>query len=81
MLPPINEPLRFSKASMFTTHPKLTAIAATLAMLLPAAGAQAATSRTRHQARQTIEASSQRHYSQQRADQSTRRHRHYHSTW
>ena len=66
---------------MFTTHPKLTALAATLAILIPAAGAQAASSRTEHQARQMIEASSQRHYSQQQADQSTRRHRHYHGSW
>ena len=64
---------------MFTSHPKLTALAATLAMLIPAAGAQAATGRTQHHARHMVEATSQRHLSQQRADQSARQHRRYHS--
>jgi hypothetical protein len=48
---------------MTSITPKLTAMITTLAMLAPAAGAQAATSQTLHPARHPAASGSQRHVS------------------
>ena len=46
---------------MFTTNPQLIAVAATLAMFVPAAGAQAAPTQAQHQARHFQTAGQARH--------------------
>jgi len=56
---------------MFTTNRKLIALSATMAMLIPAAGAQAATSQTQHQARHFQTPAQARHFTSRHSRRST----------
>jgi hypothetical protein len=57
---------------MFTTHPGLIALSATMAMFIPAAGAQAAISQAQHQASRFQSNTQARHMTTRRARQSTK---------
>lgn len=66
---------------MYTTHPQLTVLAATLAMAIPAVRAHAASAQPQRQTRHFAPAAARGHSTARQHSRSTRQWRHYHLGW